>query len=303
MNKILTTLTLTATGVYADTAYINNSQIYLDNAEVVTEVNYDYNYTASIDKGNGGGFLTTQTYSTGNAFSYSKEVQDNLNNSYVQFAATLTAQDVSCTTGTHSYACDVFQTAFIYQDANSTTKLVYGLSVLNGNWTMNVFDITDSVAGTVRRTIHSTTGAAFTEDSRHSTYRFVSTSTGVQFTRNDEVLVEWDSAVPNPHSIAPFPTLPSYTLNTDFALITATLGSSTNFEGADPKECDFMLTNTAGYIMWRPGTPETDGAAAAPAMAMFLMDDLAAGSTVPEPTTATLSLLALAGLAARRRRK
>lgn len=72
---------------------VGSSDIYLDIPEVVTEYNKQYNYTASVDKNNGGGFLTKRDYK---GFSTSDSAKSHLNSSYIQFSASLTTSDVTC---------------------------------------------------------------------------------------------------------------------------------------------------------------------------------------------------------------
>lgn len=78
-----------------------SSDIYLDIPEVVTEYNKQYNYTASVDKNNGGGFLTTRDYK---GVSTSDSAKSHLNSSYIQFSASLTTSDVTCSNTKLSFA-------------------------------------------------------------------------------------------------------------------------------------------------------------------------------------------------------
>lgn len=307
-----TLLALSSTALAAyEPETVGNSSIYLDNPEVVTEYNGYYNYTASIDKNNGGGFLTTRDYM---GKSTSVPAQNNLNSSYVEFSATLTEADVTCNKPEHEheYGCDVFQAVYCYktkENPEAISKLVYGINVVNNFWSMTMFDVTNSVAGEVKRNLGTVTGSAYNADSANATYRFISRENGIEFTRNGETLLSYKSPVPNPNVVQPLgPTYPSITTNTYFDCLNVTLGAyeqspedNTPYMGAETKEYDFILSNHAGYLMWRPIDGEiTDGSL--PAMAAYLMT-YEAPPMVPEPTTATLSLLALVGLAARRRRK
>lgn len=322
-----------------DGTYIcNNSEIRIQDSRVVTEVNYDYDYTASIDKSNGGGFLTGHTYNTGNAYTPSDSINEYLNYSYVEFAATLTPEDVTCNKTKHEYGCDVFQAVYCYKDTdkNSINKRVFSFNVVNNSWNMNVYDVTDYPGDNQKvKSVYSTTGSAFSADSAEAVYRFTSTETGVIFTRNDEQIISWNTPIQQTLTetvIAPKPEsmtdaiynhiisnmkdeaiklgyIQEFTF--EFDVLNATLGKyapnaddGVPYEGAEVKEYDFVLANQAGYIMWRP-LSEDGSFAGEPAMAMYLDDGLIIpdGPLVPEPGTATLSLLALAGLAARRRRK
>lgn len=310
----ITLLALSSTALAAyepETVGIN-----LDNPEVVTEVNYTYAYTASINKNNGGGFITSHTYNTGDAFSTSKHVNDYLNNSYIEFSATLTAADVTCSNTKHEYGCDVFQATFEYVlEEGSIAKRVFGFNVSEDKWKMNVFDLVYPPTGDpeVINPVYTVTGNSYTADTSNAKYRFTSSSNGITFTRDGETLIESAVAVPNPYKKVVDLTpdgcnIPGYedvfikTYEYDFEALTATLGKTTSdYEGGDPQWDSFELENHAGYLMWRPIDGEiTDGSL--PAMAAYLMT-YEAPPMVPEPTTATLSLLALAGLAARRRRK
>lgn len=90
---------------------------------------------------------------------------------------------------------------------------------------MSVFDITTSAAGeVVRNPLSTTIGEAYIPDTDHATYRFISGSTGIEFTLNGETLLSFAQPVPNPNEVHPLPTLQAYTADTYFDCLNVTLG-------------------------------------------------------------------------------
>lgn len=290
----------------------DKSEIRISDSRVVTEVNYEYDYTASIDKGNGGGFLSGHTYNTENPFTPSAQIKDYYRDSYVEFAAALTDNDVACKApGAHlDYGCDVFQVTYLYENqlTQGLAKRVFGFDVVEGNkWRATVYDFVDGVNGwheEIRVEVATENPGTFVADT-HATYRFVAKGDSFIFESEADgvtsTILTLDKVVLGSYLYDRF------NVDHTFMGLNATVGKYQEnaddgipYGGAECKEYDFKLDNQADYIMWRPNTPE-EYTGGDPAMAMFLSDG-AAAPAAPEPTTATLSLLALSVLAMRRRR-
>ena len=141
--------------------------------------------------------------------------------------------------------------------------------VNNGNgYTVNAFKLSNTGALTLDRG-NSLTAGALTNDST--------------LTTQDASIFMADGA--------------AYTLTTPGVYTVSYLGG-TNGEAAAN-----LLLDGAVVASFSAGSHNMNGAQAGGLTLTLLTNDSYAPVSVPEPTTATLSLLALAGLAARRRRK